>query len=137
VHTRQRPRLSWPARLTVALAATASLTGAVGTTPAHASVFSSCTIARCSDARSADAIWSGKGYPTASGWYSWPDGRFNFTGGQFFNREGQLPSGATYNEYDVYSRAQGAPRDAFRIVVNRSTGVTWFSPNHYTDFYRL
>jgi hypothetical protein len=37
----------------------------------------------------------------------------------------------------VYSRAKGAARDAYRIVVNRGTGVVWFSPNHYTDFYRL
>jgi ribonuclease T1 len=139
VHTPQRPRLSWPVRLTVALAAAlVSLTGLVGvTTPAHATVFNSCTIARCADARNADAIWASAGYPTQSGWYTWPDGRFNFTGGQFFNREGQLPSGATYFEYDVYSRGLNAPRDAFRIVVNRSAGITWFSPNHYTDFYRL
>lgn len=137
MHTLQRTRLSWPARLTVALAATASLSGMVGVNPAGASVFSSCTISRCADARSADATWAGKGYPTTSGWYSWPDGKFNFTGGQFFNREGELPSGATYYEYDVYSRAEGAARDAYRIVVNRSTGVTWFSPNHYTDFYQL
>jgi guanyl-specific ribonuclease Sa len=137
VHTLQRPRLSWLTRLTVALAATASLTGVAGINPASASVYSSCTISRCSDARSADGIWAGKGYPTSSGWYSWPDGKYNYTGGQFFNREGQLPSGATYYEYDVYSRAKGASRDAYRIVVNRSTGVTWFSPNHYTDFYKL
>jgi hypothetical protein len=109
----------------------------VGITPAQASVYNSCTISRCSDARSVNAIWSSKGYPTTSGWYSWPDGKYNYTGGRFYNREAQLPSGATYYEYDVYSRARGAARDAYRIVVNRSTGVTWFSPNHYTDFYRL
>lgn len=131
-----RTRFLW-ARLTVAVAATASLIGCVGVPRAHASVFGSCTIDRCADARSADAIWAGKGYPTASGWYPWPDGRFTFTGGQFFNREGELPSGATYYEYDVYSRPEGAARDAYRIVVNRNTGVTWFSPNHYTDFYQL
>jgi hypothetical protein len=119
------------------LAATLSLTGVADITPAGASVYGSCTISRCSDARSADSIWAGKGYPTSSGWYSWPDGKYNYTGGQFMNREGQLPSGATYYEYDVYSRAKGAARDAYRIVVNRSTGVTWFSPNHYTDFYKL
>ena len=45
--------------------------------------------------------------------------------------------GATYSEYDVYPRAKGAHRDAFRIVVNRKTKMTWFSPNHYTDFYKL
>ncbi|MGW4641921.1 ribonuclease domain-containing protein [Sphaerisporangium sp. NPDC004334] len=137
MHTLQRPRPFWPARLTVVLAALVSLTGLVGITPADASVYGSCTISRCADARSADSIWASKGYPTTSGWYSWPDGRYNYTGGRFYNREGQLPSGATYYEYDVYSRAKGAARDAYRIVVNRSTGVTWFSPNHYTDFHRL
>lgn len=132
-----RPRPSWPVRLAVVLAAAVSLITLVGPSPANATVYNSCTMARCADARSADAIWAGKGYPTRSGWYSWPDGRFNYTGGRFYNREGQLPSGATYYEYDVYSRSRGAARDAYRIVVNRSTGVTWFSRNHYTDFYRL
>ncbi|MEO3862213.1 ribonuclease domain-containing protein [Acrocarpospora sp. B8E8] len=137
MHTPHRPRPWWPARLTLVLAAIVSLTGVAGITPAEASVYNSCTISRCSDARSANATWRSKGYPTTSGWYSWPDGRYNYTGGRHYNREGQLPSGATYYEYDVYSRARGAARDAYRIVVNRSTGVTWFSPNHYTDFYRL
>ncbi|MBB4913466.1 ribonuclease domain-containing protein [Streptosporangium saharense] len=113
------------------------LTGLVGVVPADAAVYSTCTVSRCADARSASSTWAGKGYPTGGGWYSWPDGRYNYTGGQFYNREGQLPAGATYYEYDVYSRARGAARDAYRIVVNRSTGVVWFSPNHYTDFYRL
>jgi hypothetical protein len=137
LHTRQRPRSSWTARLAVTFAAAASIAGVVATTTAHASVHSSCTISRCADARSADSIWASKGYPTTSGWYSWPDGKYNYTGGRFYNREGELPSGATYYEYDVYSRSKGASRDAYRIVVNRSTGVTWFSPNHYTDFYQL
>ncbi|GII28427.1 ribonuclease domain-containing protein [Planotetraspora mira] len=137
MHTLQRPRASWPARLIVMLAALTSLIGLVGITPANASVYNSCTISRCADARSADAIWESKGYPTTAGWYTWSGGKYNYTGGRFQNREGQLPSGGTYYEYDVYSRARGAARDAYRIVVNRSTGVTWFSPNHYTDFYRL
>ncbi|MBE1584323.1 ribonuclease domain-containing protein [Nonomuraea angiospora] len=137
MHTPQRSGRSWPVRLTVVLTAFVSLIGLAGITPANASVYNSCTISRCSDARSASSTWASKGYPTSSGWYSWPDGRYNYTGGRFYNREGQLPSGATYYEYDVYSRARGAARDAYRIVVNRSTGVVWFSPNHYTDFYRL
>jgi guanyl-specific ribonuclease Sa len=133
VHT----RTSWPARFAVMLAALMSLTGVVGIAPAQASVYNTCTISRCADARSADTIWAGKGYPTTAGWYTWTSGRYNYTGGRFYNREGELPAGATYYEYDVYPRARGAARDAYRIVVNRSTGVTWFSPNHYTDFYRL
>jgi ribonuclease T1 len=107
------------------------------TSTASAAVYSSCTMSRCADARNARAGWSGKGFPTSRGWYSWSGGLSNFAGGQFQNREGQLPAGATYHEYDVYPRTQGAARDAYRIVVNRSTGVTWFSPNHYTDFYRI
>jgi ribonuclease T1 len=106
------------------------------TSQAEATVYSSCTISGCSAARTARSGWSGKGFPTSRGWYTWSS-QYNFAGGQFYNREGQLPSGATYHEYDVYPRAQGAARDAHRIVVNRSTGVTWYSPNHYTDFYRL
>ncbi|WP_220501378.1 ribonuclease domain-containing protein [Microbispora sp. H10670] len=137
MRTPRRFRSSWPARFIALIAAVVSLTTVTGTVPAQAAVYGSCTISRCADARSANAIWAGKGYPTSAGWYSWPDGRYNYTGGRFYNREGQLPSGATYYEYDVYSRARGAARDAYRIVVNRSTGVTWFSPNHYTDFYRL
>ena len=140
MHPPQRSQLSWSARLIVLLAAIASMTGlagVTGVTEAGASVYSSCGIARCADARTARSIWASKGFPTTAGWYSWPDGRYNYTGGRFYNREGQLPANATYYEYDVYSRAQGAARDAYRIVVNRSTGVTWFSPNHYTDFYRL
>ncbi|SNS04323.1 ribonuclease [Streptosporangium subroseum] len=137
MHTLQRPRSLWLARLIVMLAAITSLTGVVGITPANASVINSCTISRCADARSANSTWSSKGYPTTAGWYTWSGGKYNYTGGRFQNREGQLPSGGTYYEYDVYSRTRGAARDAYRIVVNRSTGVTWFSPNHYLDFYRL
>ncbi|MBB5079010.1 ribonuclease domain-containing protein [Nonomuraea endophytica] len=135
--TPPRPGPFWPVRLTVILAALVSLIGVASVAPAHAAVYNSCTMSRCADARTAKSIWASKGYPTTRTWYSWPDGRSNFAGGRFYNREGQLPSGATYHEYDVYSRTQGAPRDAYRIVVNRGTGVTWFSPNHYTDFYRL
>ncbi len=45
------------------------------------------------------------------------------------------PAGATYGEYDVYPRDRGAVRDAYRIVVNRSTRETWFTPG--LDFYKL
>ncbi|WP_223189706.1 ribonuclease domain-containing protein [Nonomuraea terrae] len=137
MHTPQRPGPAWPLRLAVVLAALVSLVGLAGVVPANADVYGSCTMSRCADARAARSVWQSKGYPTSAGWYSWPDGRYNYTGGRFYNREGQLPAGATYHEYDVYSRARGAARDAYRIVVNRSTGAVWFSPDHYTDFYRL
>ncbi|GAA3233945.1 ribonuclease domain-containing protein [Actinocorallia longicatena] len=130
---------SWTARTVVTLTAASTLTGVVAVSPAHAAVYSTCTISRCADARSAKSIWSGKGYPVSAGWYAWTGGKYNYTGGTFQNREGQLPSVTlgTYHEYDVYARARGAARDAYRIVVNRSTGTVWFSPNHYTDFYKL
>lgn len=134
LQTRHRSR---SIRIAFTLAATAALSGTVAVSPAQAAVYGSCTLSTCSAATSARSIWAGKGFPTTAGWYSWPDGKYNYTGGRFYNREGQLPSGATYYEYDVYSRSKGAARDAYRIVVNRSTGATWYSPNHYTDFYKI
>jgi guanyl-specific ribonuclease Sa len=107
------------------------------TDAAQAAVYDSCTISRCSAARTARTGWSSLSWPTGAGWYAWPYGQYNYTGGTFYNREGQLPAGAGYNEYDVYSRARGAARDAYRIVVNRSTKETWFTPDHYVTFYKL
>lgn len=107
------------------------------TDAAHAAVVNSCTISRCSAARTARTGWTSLGWPLSAGWYSWPYGQYNYTGGTFQNREGYLPKNATYNEYDVYSRARGAARDAYRIVVNRSTKETWFTPDHYVTFYKL
>ncbi|MEV1332211.1 ribonuclease domain-containing protein [Micromonospora costi] len=104
---------------------------------ASAAVYSSCTMSRCADARTARSGWAAKGFPTSRGWYSWSGGLSNFAGGRYYNYEGELPANATYYEYDVYPRRQGAARDAYRIIVNKSTGATWFSPNHYGDFYRL
>jgi len=106
-------------------------------TPAYATVYSTCTMTRCADAKTARSGWSAKGFPTSRGWYSWSGGLCNFAGGQYMNYEGQLPSGATYYEYDVYPRTCYASRDAYRIIINKSTGATWFSPDHYGNFYRI
>lgn len=129
----------WTRRLLAALAIVASVLGvtAVVTPAADATVYSSCTQSRCAAARDANRIWSSKGYPISRNWYSWPNGQYNFAGGVFQNREGQLPAGHTYQEFDVYPRARGAARDAYRIVRDRTNGVVYFSPNHYGDFYRL
>jgi hypothetical protein len=108
-----------------------------GTSAASAAVYQSCTLSRCPAARTARTGWDGLGWPTSRNWYSWPYGQFNYTGGTFQNREGQLPGGGTYNEYDVYPRSRGAARDAYRIVVDRGTGAAWFTPDHYLNFYRL
>lgn len=132
-------RITVMKRFAVTLAALASIFGTtlVAAPAADASVYGSCTMTRCADARSAKTTWQSKGYPGTRGWYSWPNGQCNFAGGTFYNREGQLPSGHSYREFDVYPRACGASRDAYRIVVDLSAGVVYFSPNHYTDFYRL
>ncbi|MFD9698760.1 ribonuclease domain-containing protein [Lentzea sp. NPDC059081] len=126
-------------RLLAAFAVVASvlgLTTAVAPS-ADAAVYSSCTQSRCSAARSANSTWSSKGYPASRGWYSWPTGQCNYAGGTFQNREGQLPSGHSYQEFDVYPRACNASRDAYRIVVDRTNGSVYFSPDHYANFYRL
>ena len=138
--TRVRRALAASA-LVAAVAAAALVAPATVSTrlaePAAAAVYSSCTQSRCAEARTARSGWSAKSFPTSRGWYSWSGGQCNFAGGRFYNYEGQLPSGATYYEYDVYPRACNASRDAYRIVVNKSTGATWFSPDHYANFYRL
>jgi hypothetical protein len=134
-------------RFALLIAVLATVVGAVLVGPAvltpsraphaDATAYKSCTVARCPAAREARAGWAQLGFPTTRGWRAWPSGRYNFAGGRYRNDEKQLPAGATYYEYDVYPRAKGAARDAYRIVVNKSSGATWFSPNHYGDFYRL
>ena len=113
---------------------------AVAPAPAHrggAAVHSSCVISGCSAARSAHDGWVRLGLPTTRGWYPWSGGLSSFAGGRYYDYDGQLPSGAAYYEYDVYPRGMGAARDAYRIVVNRASGATWYSPDHYTDFYLI
>lgn len=135
----RRPKLFGKQRLVVLIAGLASMLGVstLVTVPAEATVYSSCTSSRCSAARSANTTWEAKGYPGTRGWNSWPDGQCNFAGGEYYNNDGQLPDGDYFQEYDVYPRACGAARDAYRIVVDLDTGAVWFSPNHYTDFYWL
>ncbi|MET9629570.1 ribonuclease domain-containing protein [Lentzea sp. NPDC006480] len=129
----------WTRRLLAALAIVASVFSVttVVAPAADAAVYGSCTQSRCSAARSARDIWASKGWPTSSGWYSWPTGQYNYTGGTFSNRERQLPLNDTYSEYDVYPRARNAARDAYRIVRDRNNGVVYFSPDHYSNFYKL
>lgn len=126
-------------RLAVVVATLAAVSGVfVAVTPAAgAAVHGSCTMSRCADARSANTTWKSRGYPGTRGWYGWPGGQCNFAGGTYHNYEGQLPGGHSYREFDVYPRACGASRDAYRIVVDTTTGVVWFSPDHYSDFYQL
>ncbi|WP_436499409.1 ribonuclease domain-containing protein [Actinokineospora sp. HUAS TT18] len=101
------------------------------------SVYPTCAISGCTAAKTAYNGWKTLGFPTARNWYVWPYGQYNFAGGRFYNREGQLPSGHTFYEYDVHPRARGAARDAHRIVRDVTTGVVWYSPDHYSNFYRI
>lgn len=100
-------------------------------------VSDSCDIAGCGDALSAYDGWQQRGFPTRRGWYNWTGGQCSYAGGEYYNNDGQLPGGDTFWEYDVYPRTCGAHRDAYRIVVDADTGQTWYSPDHYTDFYEI
>lgn len=139
MHTQHHPRPTWTKRLTLTITVVVAMLGlALVTTPtANATVFNSCNLAGCANASSVNSIWQSMGYPSSRGWYNWPNGQCNFAGGTYFNNDGQLPSGDSFQEFDVNPRACGAHRDAVRIVVDRTTGVVWYSPNHYTDFYQL
>ncbi|RZS34820.1 guanyl-specific ribonuclease Sa [Herbihabitans rhizosphaerae] len=101
------------------------------------SVYPTCTMSRCADAKKAYDGWRQLNFPTSRNWYSWPYGQYNFAGGQFYNREGQLPKDHKFYEYDVYPRAKGASRDAHRIVRDTNTGTVWYSPDHYENFYKI
>jgi len=109
----------------------------VSAPPAHADYYASCTHSGCAEARSSNQIWASMGYPGSRGWYDWPDGRCNFAGGTYNNYEGELPSGHSYLEFDVTPRECGAQRQSYRLVVDRTTGDVFFSPDHYGTFYLL
>ncbi|MFC8798550.1 ribonuclease domain-containing protein [Promicromonospora sp. NPDC057138] len=126
-------------RMLVVLSAMLSfVAGGITAAPAaEANVYSSCTHSGCTEAYSSNSIWSSKGYPSTRGWVSWPNGQCNFAGGTYNNYEGELPSGHSYLEFDVTPRACGAARQSYRLVLDRTTGDVYFSPNHYGDFYRM
>jgi hypothetical protein len=135
----RHPRRSWARRLVAVTAAGTAVLGVslIESPAANAAVYGSCRISGCSAAASANSTWSSLDYPTSRGWYDWPDGECSYAGGEYYNYDGQLPSGDTFYEYDVYPRSCGAHRDAYRIVVDFNTGEVWYSPDHYSDFYQL
>ena len=132
-------RPTWKKRVTLTLTALATMGGlALVTTPvANATVHNSCTISGCSAAASADSTWQSLGYPGRRGWVNWPNGQCSYAGGTYYNDDGQLPSGDSFQEFDVYPRACGAHRDAARIVVDMDSGAVWFTADHYSNFYEL
>ena len=131
-------------RLSLTILLTAVLSGVVAvpaaqaaTVPQPATVVGSCHVSGCSAALTAYHGWAQLGWPTSRGWYAWPAGRYNYAGGSYHNYDGQLPARDTFWEYDVYPRNRGAHRDAYRIVLDSNTGATWYSPDHYSTFYRI
>ena len=139
MRAQQRPRLSWTKRLTLAVTTLAAMLGlaVVAAPAASATVYDSCTISGCDNAASANSTWQSMGYPSSRGWYNWPNGECNYAGGTYYNDDGQLPNGDSFQEFDTNPRACGAHRDAARIVVDMNTGTVWYSPDHYADFYQL
>lgn len=58
-----------------------------------------------------------------------------YVGGRTFNnREGLLPSGGRYKEYDIHPRIQGQNRGRERIVVDSQTNQAWYTSDHYGSF---
>ena len=59
-----------------------------------------------------------------------PDG---YVGGRVFeNREGRLPAGGDYREFDV--DPHNGPRNADRIIVDWNTKQAWYTGDHYRTF---
>ena len=112
--------------------------GGIAVAPAsEADVFDSCTHKGCAEAAESNSIWSSMGYPSNRGWHDWPDGQCNFSGGTYNNYEGELPDGHSYLEFDVTPRACDASRQSYRLIVDRTDGTVYFSPDHYGNFYRM
>ncbi len=105
--------------------------------PTITSVHDYCDLSGCDDALDAYYGWDDLGWPTNRTWYYWGDGLYNFSGGVYKNLEGELPAGDHFQEYDVYPRDEGAPRDAHRIILDVDTGDCWYSPDHYSNFYEI
>jgi guanyl-specific ribonuclease Sa len=126
--------------LLAALVATTGLFGAsvISAPAAQADWASSCTHNGCAEALSSNRTWASLGYPSNRGWHDWPPtGTCNFSGGTYNNYEGELPSGHSYLEFDVTPRACGAARQSYRIILDRTNGDVYFTPDHYGTFYFL
>jgi RHS repeat-associated protein len=55
-------------------------------------------------------------------------------GKAFYNKQGRLPRGGSYKEFDVDVKVQGQQRASGRIVVDMNTGSAWYTPDHYDTF---
>ena len=58
-----------------------------------------------------------------------------YKGGELFkNGYKNLPQGGNYKEYDVNTRIQGVDRGTERMVIDSSTGKSWYTNDHYYNF---
>lgn len=61
-----------------------------------------------------------------------------FRGGRIFrNREGTLPKGKTYYEFDVHPMKPGVSRGAERLVVDHEKSVFYYTKDHYGTFVKI
>jgi guanyl-specific ribonuclease Sa len=105
------------------------------TTPAQAAVYDcGCP----SSAYDMLARWDALNFPSGAAWRQIGTSRWLYGGAVHQNRERQLPIAGRYREYDaqVYT-SRGQSRGAKRIVIDIYSYAAWYSPNHYTDFYRM
>lgn len=62
----------------------------------------------------------------------------NYKGDRVFqNREGKLPAGGDYREFDIDSCIRGQKRGPERIVVDTKNGRAWYTPDHYNTFIEM
>jgi ribonuclease T1 len=57
-------------------------------------------------------------------------------GREFKNKEGQLPMGSTYQEWDVKPKIQGQNRGAERLVTSQN-GEGYYTSDHYKTFTKI
>ncbi len=61
-----------------------------------------------------------------------------YKGGRVFrNREGILPKGKTYYEFDVYPNRPDVSRGAERLVVDQKKSVFYYTKDHYDTFVKI
>lgn len=61
-----------------------------------------------------------------------------YKGGRLFrNREGLLPKGKTYYEFDVHPFRPGISRGGERLVVDQKKNVFYYTKDHYGSFVKI
>ncbi|MDL2295918.1 hypothetical protein LJC18_03885 [Lachnospiraceae bacterium OttesenSCG-928-E19] len=61
----------------------------------------------------------------------------NHKGGKdYINKDGKLPEGQ-YKEFDLNPSQKGVARGSERIVIEKNTGKTYYTPDHYETFIEI